>query len=137
MIFSMPDTAIEQTVMVFIVNDMREILLARRLNTWFGENQFAPPGGLVDAGETPKAAAVREVVEEVGLTVHSLSLLETGTTTGSGRVFQNYYFVTYDFSGIPVNTEPARHSEIGWHPLSHLPTDTMPLVRGIVERHLL
>lgn len=49
---------------VFIVNDNAVLLrLHDKYKTWF------PPGGHVELDEDPEEAAVREVLEEVGLTV--------------------------------------------------------------------
>lgn len=128
--------AIEKTVMVFVVNEQNEVLLLRRRNTWFGNNEFAPPGGLVDTEETPEEAAIRECFEETNLSIENLSLISTTETHENPRVFQNHYFSTKTYSGDVINNEPSRHSELGWYPLDSLPENTMPHVRDIVKQHL-
>jgi 8-oxo-dGTP diphosphatase len=49
-------------------NGTREVLLGRK-KTGLGIGHFVAPGGKLEAGETPEQAAVREVEEEVGLTL--------------------------------------------------------------------
>ncbi|MDO8520935.1 MAG: NUDIX domain-containing protein [bacterium] len=44
-----------------------KLVLVKRLKAPFG---LALPGGHVDPGETPKETAIREFLEEVGLTLH-------------------------------------------------------------------
>jgi 8-oxo-dGTP diphosphatase len=55
-----------------IIEVGRRIVLVRRKNPPEG---WAIPGGFVDAGETVEAAAVREGLEETGLTVTLTALL--------------------------------------------------------------
>ena len=45
----------------------------------------ALPGGFVDKDESPKDAAIREVLEETGVVITSSSLIEIGTFGDSGR----------------------------------------------------
>ncbi len=57
-------------------SDRAALLLTRRgqhLNRHAG--QWALPGGRLDAGETPEAAALRELEEEVGLTLPAAAVL--------------------------------------------------------------
>ncbi|WP_298929606.1 CoA pyrophosphatase [uncultured Ramlibacter sp.] len=52
------------------------LLLTRRAeNLRSHPGQWALPGGSVDAGETPEQAALRELQEEVGLTLHEDAVL--------------------------------------------------------------
>lgn len=60
----LPESCRHFTVAVFVVHDGRVLLIYhRRYGRWL------PPGGHVEADETPDEAAVREVREETGLTV--------------------------------------------------------------------
>lgn len=129
-------TTVEPTVMTFVTNEHNEILLLRRKNTWFGENQFAVPGGLVDHTETPEIAAARELREETNLTVEpkDLYLFHTEHSAHQDRQFYSHYFHTTHFSGTLRNREPHRHTELDWHPLEQLPDDTMPMIRSLVEQ---
>ena len=121
--------------MVFIL-EADKILLSRRLNTWFGENEFAPPGGNVDMNETPLLSAVRETKEEVNLqlTTESLRLIEKNVTEANGRIFENYYYATSQFTGKSINNEPHRHSDLDWYPISNLPENTMQLVIDLIPK---
>jgi 8-oxo-dGTP diphosphatase len=50
------------------------------------------PGGKVEHGETPEAAAIREVKEETGATVRSLTFLgQYEVTLPSERIVKNIY----------------------------------------------
>jgi len=51
------------------------VLLVRRVNEPF-RGLWSLPAGFVDAGEDPARAAERECLEETGLTVHALGVLE-------------------------------------------------------------
>lgn len=59
----------EKIILVFaggcIFNEAGEILLQRRGDS----NMWGFPGGAIELGETPEAAAIREVKEETGLDV--------------------------------------------------------------------
>ena len=59
----------EKIILVFaggcILNEAGGILLQRR----GGSNMWGFPGGAIELGETPEAAAIREVKEETGLDV--------------------------------------------------------------------
>ena len=55
-----------------------------------GEGVFYLPGGLVEPGEDPLDAAVRETLEEVGLRVSLTGILDAYSTPGSAVVVVVY-----------------------------------------------
>ncbi len=90
-------------------------LLLRAFRNW----DF--PKGLVEAGEEPRASAVREVREETGLSRFSLRHPEWFVETepyGSPRKIARYYLVeaAEEHVTLPVNPELGRpeHHEARW-----------------------
>ena len=67
----------------YIVRDGRLLLVRRRLRD--GAPEWTGPSGNVELGETPEVAAVREVKEEVGLTVEVVSRLGERVHPATGR----------------------------------------------------
>jgi len=59
-------------VAVAVVTSQRGVLLGRRAD---GEPSWVFPGGKIEPGEDAKAAAVREVLEETGLFVHTIGVI--------------------------------------------------------------
>lgn len=95
------------------------VLLIRRRWAPF-EDQGALPGGHVDPGETVAAAAVRELVEETGVTVTVTSLTPVGVYSAPGRDPRGRY-VTVAFLvwlTTPVGTAAADDAaDARWVPL--------------------
>jgi ADP-ribose pyrophosphatase YjhB (NUDIX family) len=61
-----------------------------------GAGQWSVPGGIVEAGETLRAALVREVLEETGIVV------EVGAFAGwVERIRDGFHFVILDFFATP------------------------------------
>ncbi len=75
-----------------IIKDGKILLMRRRKNT---QEYFTIPGGTIEAGETPQLAAIREVMEETGLSVEiDWLLFEFDGISG-----REYFFVTKNISG--------------------------------------
>lgn len=60
-------------VLSFLFAEGRLLLMQRGVPPYVG--RWAPPGGFVEAGESPEAAAIRETGEEVGVLLHPDQLL--------------------------------------------------------------
>lgn len=90
-----------------------------------GLHYFTIPGGHIEAGETPEAAAVREAEEELGLKVAIRKLVVEGNYHGS----QQYYYLVDAINGMfgtgtgeemnHVNPEKGTYQPV-WMPIAQL-----------------
>jgi 8-oxo-dGTP diphosphatase len=87
---------------VLIERDGRILLTRRRIDP--GKGRWCFPGGYVDFGEDPVAAARRECREETGLTLHDLDLLDVAF---NGRVIVITYHATIVDDSQPVPGDDA------------------------------
>ncbi len=108
---------------VFVLNARQEVLLIQRADNGL----WAIPGGCHDLGETPKACAERECLEETGYSVQ---------VTGVLGVFSSncYEYLTYPFKDtefchlvfyaklISGQARPSHETlDVGWFAQKHLP----------------
>jgi 8-oxo-dGTP diphosphatase len=108
-----------------------KVLLLRRANTGFADGSWSLPGGCLDEGETLPAAAAREALEEVGITINPADLAfahlcHHADPDGQARI--GVFFAATRWTGNPANTEPGKCSEIGWHDISTLPADIVSYI---------
>jgi 8-oxo-dGTP diphosphatase len=98
------------------------VLLVRRAHEPF-EGRWALPGGFVDEGEIPEAAARRELEEETGLRVGSpLSLVGVYGEPGRdprGWTVSAAYLVVLDEPAVVLGGDDA--AEAVWMPVTDLP----------------
>ena len=101
------------TTMVMIQDPATgQILVQDRLLSFKG---LAFPGGHVEPGESVYGCAVREVLEETGLSIQNLKFCgmkhECWRETQDGEEIRYFVFMykTCDFSGEPLDTEEGRH----------------------------
>lgn len=64
------------------------------------------PGGKVETGESDEEAAVRELFEELGVTVSRTRLIGSATFTHGSQEYQYVWFEALEFKGIPTIKEP-------------------------------
>ncbi len=126
------------TTKVFIINGSK-ILLGRRANTNWMDGYLCPPGGHIEAGETPLLAAIREVHEELGVIVQAEDLefacVAARNTTAGETVA--YEFVIRDKDYQFINTEPEKCSELVWIELDDLGAEIIDQFKQIIEQAIL
>ncbi|MBA3542844.1 MAG: 8-oxo-dGTP diphosphatase [Chthoniobacterales bacterium] len=99
-----------------------KILLIRK-KRGFGAGKINGPGGKVDPGETPLAAALRETFEELG--IHPRGAEQRGELHFQFRDGYSLHcavFLARDFAGEPQETAEAVPL---WTPLDQIPYDEM------------
>lgn len=102
---------------VAVYNAQGQLLLVQRGRPP-GKGTWGLPGGLIDLGETLKAAAEREVMEEVGIAVavgDLVSVYETIVRDDEGKVEYHYVVLEYwahYLSGTPVAQDDA--AAVAW-----------------------
>jgi 8-oxo-dGTP diphosphatase len=107
--------------LLFIVRG-REVLLIRK-KRGLGAGKINGPGGRLESGETPLAAAIREVEEEVCLTPAEIEARgELSFDFTDGYRLHAHVFVAFAFAGTPTETPEA---DPFWCDLDALPYESM------------
>ncbi len=81
-----------------------EVVLIREKRQPTGDYVVSFPAGLIDSGETPEQAAVREFAEETGLELEGATLLKDNAFTSPGMSDEINAIVIGTFSG-QINPE--------------------------------
>ncbi|MEU3628918.1 NUDIX domain-containing protein, partial [Amycolatopsis coloradensis] len=96
---------------------------------WYADGQLGLPAGHVDLGETPTTCAVREVAEELGVTLDPAELRPAGTMfRNSQEPRVDIFFTTRSWDGTPEIREPHKCTELVWADPQHLPGDALDFI---------
>ncbi|MFC7876781.1 NUDIX domain-containing protein [Isoptericola sp. NPDC057391] len=110
-----------------------QVLLQLRQGTGFRDGHWAAAAaGHVEAGESVRAAAVREAREELGVVVDPADLVPVTTmhrgVPGGPALEQraDFFFTATRWSGSPEIREPAKVADLRWFPFVALPDPVVP-----------
>jgi 8-oxo-dGTP pyrophosphatase MutT (NUDIX family) len=105
---------------LIVVND--SILLAK---TGIGHQKWSLPGGGIDKGEAPIDAARREVMEEVGIDLSSVKIVQISKEPVLQKGDYSLSFFKVELSKKPpiTITRPLEIIDAKWFPLDDLPAD--------------
>lgn len=99
-----------------IKKNRRVLLIKRRFEPSRGK--WSIPGGLVELGEPVKDAVKREILEEVGLEIRLIKLIDVVdniTRDKDGRI--RFHYILSDYLASPVRGVPRGNEEVlelGW-----------------------
>lgn len=106
---AVPEGRFHKVVHIWIQNEKGELLMQKRSDTVDNcPGEWATTGGSVQAGEEPLTTAVRELSEELGLTVSAEELQYCLMV----RRPSAYCYVYVLFKDIPVETLVLQESEV-------------------------
>lgn len=138
------DGTAARLIAAVIVHDRarrRVVLLRRGPASRFAPGLWDLPLGKQEPGEPVTRTAVRELREETGLSVDPDALrlahvVHAARGLDAPTGFLTTVFATYEWSGEPVNTEPEKHSHVGWIGTDALPDGFVPSSRAALDAHL-
>mmetsp|Transcript_83055 Transcript_83055/g.130645 ORF Transcript_83055/g.130645 Transcript_83055/m.130645 type:complete len:149 (-) Transcript_83055:62-508(-) len=110
----------------FVFDERARVLLVKRSATSRTEpGTWARPGGAVEFGETNEQALRREFLEETGLRICDVELMDvTSNVTTKSHWVAIGYRAKLEVGCTPAdaeNREPDKHDELGWFSLDELP----------------
>jgi len=107
--------------LLFLRDDDRVLLIRKKRG--HGAGKINGPGGKIDPGETPLAAALRETQEETGIRVTDAALVaEFRFLDLVAQQWYGYVFLAHEWQGTPQETAEA---DPFWCPIAELPFDAM------------
>jgi 8-oxo-dGTP diphosphatase len=107
------------SVAATVIFDARGCVLLVR--TAYGERAYGPPGGRIEAHETPQAAARREASEETGLSAEIMRLIGIYSFIGDGEAVLAFAFLGTIANGRLRAGHPEEISDVGWFETDSLP----------------
>ena len=94
-----------------VIRDGRILLVKRGSSP--GKGLWAPPGGLVELGETAREAAEREILEETGITIRAKEafyVFDFIDRDKEGKI--KYHYVIIDFVADYLGGEPKAADDV-------------------------
>jgi 8-oxo-dGTP diphosphatase len=102
------------------------IVFMQRQHTGYADGMFCMPGGHVEAAESFSEAAIREVMEEVGVRIKPEDLRPVFSMQRKQSLEDVRVAVLFEatkWSGEPRCMEPDRHGPVTWFMADQLPFD--------------
>ncbi|MBI5469981.1 NUDIX domain-containing protein [Candidatus Kaiserbacteria bacterium] len=121
-----------QGVRVIVIHDGK-VLLVRH---WYAPGVLTLPGGGVDEGEDPADAAIREVKEETGATINSITGIIGGYVGPMGKRDTVRVYLSEDSDGLISVFPNFEIMSKSWNPLTDLPDDLSPGNLRRIEAYL-
>ncbi|MDR1665900.1 MAG: NUDIX domain-containing protein [Puniceicoccales bacterium] len=129
---------------VCLVLKGREVLLLLRRHTGVYDGRWSLPGGKAEENESPRATALRELKEEVGLdlglgemTFFSTVFVHEPSVELPGKYFSGWCFA-FMIEGRAweiQNREPHKHARAEFFPLDKLPNLMVPSARSVIQNY--
>lgn len=101
---------------VFIFKQGDTYLFQKRTHTGSCDGYYMLPGGHIEAGETVREGSVRELYEELGLTVDPQDLEFKLVIINQARVY--FFFLVKKYTGTITNREPEKHGDLSFLPVT-------------------
>ncbi len=110
--FDQPYYAISSVDFVIVValNRQGQLLLVRQFRPAFGGFSLEPPAGHVEPGETPEAAARKELCEETGHEAGTMELLAVLSPSPARNTNKMWIYFAPD---VHTAVQPAHSREVG------------------------
>lgn len=114
-----------------------QLLLQKRANTGYKDGEYGLPSGHKEANESIIDAAIREAMEEVGITIapENLQLAHSSNRKSTDREYLDFYFWVESWEGEICNAEPHKCAELTWQSIENLPENTIDYI-GEVLTHI-
>ena len=113
-------------VHVIFENADGQWLFSRRSNTGYKDGQFSLVAGHLEPDESLKHCAIREAMEEIGVSIDASSLsLRHVMRRDSDQPRISFYFQCHAWTGSISNREPHKCAELVW---GHPKTPPAPMV---------
>lgn len=112
----------------------RSVLLMRRAGSGYHDGELSLPAGHLDGGEDAVAALVRELSEELTITVDRDAcrlavVAHRAPESADDPEYVDLFFSVGRWTGMPSVGEPAKCSELVWADTHDLPHDVLGYVR--------
>ncbi len=123
-------------VYLFLI-DGDKILLARRHNTGWRDEEYGLPAGHIEENEKIYDATIREAKEEIGvdIAVSDLKVVHIMHRLSPTNPYIDFYLVADKWRGEPRNLEPWNCSDIRWFDIHALPDTIIDYVKRAFENY--
>ncbi len=116
-----------------IVSRDGAVLLRRRIGK-LANGTWSFSGGHLERGETPEECAIRETMEETGLTIDSAHIVAiTNDLFPDGGHYVTIWMKADGVDDGEVILDPTEASEYGWFPMDALPSPLFPPLTNLLN----
>lgn len=114
-----------------------KVLLLRRFQTGFEDGNYGVPAGHLDGGETAREGCVREIREEIGVSVRpeDAEVVHVMHRKAAHDERIDFFLTISKYDGEIQNCEPEKCDDLSWFPLDNLPDNMVDYVRTALEHH--
>ncbi len=105
--FDKPVEADAVVIVPFIIGEfdgVKRYVLIKEFRVPLGDYEYSFPAGLIDEGETPSLAAIREMKEETGLDIIRIGRISPPIYSSAGLTDEAVRIVFAECSGTPTNS---------------------------------
>lgn len=104
----------------------------------YGSGTWAPPGGHIEFGEFALEAAIREMMEEIGVKIKNIDIL--GFTEDLSAIYDTHYITIWtraDWASGELKETDLEFTESGFFDINNMPKPLFISFKNLVDGKLL